>query len=168
MKSKVYEGLVSFLLGLSGLDIQLVDILKNQLAKGQDYLPNHYPAILLKLDAITWGKVTEEGLQYGEADLTVWVIQKNQDTASHAHKNNMQGKFDFLDLPERVFERLNDFVIPDVLIRLERLSSKGDVFTASTVRQSTNYKVYLVDDSVRGFNESRVIRLSDVSPSIEV
>ena len=115
MKGKVYEGLVSFLLNLPGVDMQLVDILKRQLTKAEDYLPNHYPAILLKLGEITWDELTEEGVQFGEANLIVWVIQKNQETTSHAYKGVAPGKFNFLDLPERIFENLEGFVIPGIL-----------------------------------------------------
>jgi len=167
MKSKVYEELVSFLLSLQNLDIQLVDILKRQLTKAEDYLPNHYPAILLKLGEITWDELTEEGLQFGEVNLAVWVIQKNQETASHAYKSVTPGKFDFLDLPERIFENLEGFVIPGILRRLERTASRDDVFTKSTIRQATNYRAFLIDDSVKRLRESKQLRLTDVEPSIE-
>ena len=54
-----------------------------------------------------------------------------------------------------------------ILRRLERATSKDDVFTKLTVRQATNYKVFLIDDSVKRLREARKLKLTDVEPQVE-
>lgn len=165
MKKQILKEFAAHLLS-AGLSIQEVDLWSNQLGNAEDYLPSHYPAVLIQVGEIAWGELDSEGIQEGKGEITLHALQKRERTTISNFTAFNENTLDFLDLPEKIYTRMYLYS-SDTIVSLNRGRDKEDVFGKTLIKQAVVFGATIRSDSIKKLKESRLISLGDVQPGIK-